>query len=109
MPEGSIVATIRVANSETYKILLTELDDISTARDLLAGIQAPRIPNGRVVRDGDGGVNPGYSWHIDPADVEWADSTIEVCDGLPSDVEQGAVTSDRYCPWSAEVMAIDPA
>jgi hypothetical protein len=52
-------------------------------------------------------VNTGYTWHIDPADIEWADSTIEVCDGLPSDVEEGAITSDRFCPWSAEVIAVD--
>jgi hypothetical protein len=60
--------------------------------------------NGLVVRDGDGDVNAGYSWHIDPADVDWADGTTEVCDGLPSDVEKGIISSDRYCPgvrrWS---------
>lgn len=33
--------------------------------------------------------------------------TIEVCDGLPSHVEEGVVTSDRYCPWSAEIVSID--
>ena len=32
---------------------------------------------------------------------------VEVCDGLPSDVEQGLITSDHYCPWTAEVIAID--
>lgn len=32
---------------------------------------------------------------------------IEVCDGLPSDAEQGAITSDRFCPWSSVVIAVD--
>jgi hypothetical protein len=108
VPSGSVIVTIEVAGTETYSILLTEPDDIATAEDLLAGTNAPGIPNGRVVRDGDGDVNAGYGWHIDPADVEWADGTTEVCDGLPSDVEKGIITSDRYCPWSAEVVAIDP-
>lgn len=52
-------------------------------------------------------VNIGYSWHIDPGSVEFADVTIEVCDGLPSDVEKGIITSDRYYPWSAEVIGIE--
>jgi hypothetical protein len=102
-----VIATVRVADAETFRILLTEPEDISIARELLAGMPAPGIPNGRVLRDGNGGVNTGYTWHIDPADIEWADSTIEVCDGLPSDVEEGAITSDRFCPWSAEVIAVD--
>ena len=107
-PPGSVVATVRVAGTETYRIRLTEPKDVAVARELLAGAPAPGIPNGRVVRDGDGGVNTGYTWHIDAADIEWADSTVEVCDGLPSDVERGVVTSDRFCPWSAKVIAIDP-
>jgi hypothetical protein len=108
-PSGSVIATVRVADAETCKILLTEPEDIAIARDLVAGSPAPGIPNGRVLRDGDGGVNTGYTWHIDPDDIEWADSTTEVCDGVPSDVETGAITSDRFCPWSARVIAIDPA
>ena len=108
-PSGSVIATIRVADAETYRVLLSEPEDIAAAHDLLAGAPAPGIPNGRVLRDGDGGVNTGYSWHIDPTDIEWADSTIEVCDGLPSDVESGTITSDRFCPWTARVIAVDPA
>jgi hypothetical protein len=66
------------------------------------------IPNGRVVR-GESDVNVGYSWHIDPASVEFADAATEVCDGRPSDVEKGTITSEWYCPWSAQVVAIAPA
>ena len=104
--EGVIV-TFRVADVEEYKIRLTDPADIEIARKLLAGEEAPNIPNGVVVR-GDPDVNIGYTWHIDPESVEFANFTVEVCDGLPSDVEQGIITSDRYCPWSAEVIAIDP-
>jgi len=103
--EGMVV-TIRVAGGEEYKIRLTDPADIEIARKLLAGEEAPRIPNGVVVR-GDPDVNVGYTWHIDPESVEFVDITMEVCDGLPSDVEKGIITSDRYCPWSAEVIAID--
>lgn len=111
MADGPVIATFRVGGTEQYRILLTDPADIAIAEALLAGDpdELATIPNGRVVRDGDGGVNTGWSWHIDPADIDFAEITIEVCDGLPSDVERGAVSGERFCPWSAEVVAIEPA
>jgi hypothetical protein len=106
-PTG-VVITLRVADAEEYRIRLTDADDIATARKLLQGEAAPRIPNGLVIR-GNADVNVGYSWHIDPDSVEFADTTIELCDGRPSDVERGLITSERYCPWSAKVVAMTPA
>ena len=108
MQDERVVVTIDV-HGETYRILMTEADDIEVARDLLAGKDRPGIPNGLVVFGDDGGVNKGYSWHIDPADVEWAHDTIELCEGLPSAVGTPDHTSDRFCPWGAKVMAVDPA
>ena len=102
---AGIVVTFEVID-EQYRIELTDPADIDIARRLLAGQEAPAIPNGLVVR-GDPSVNTGYSWHIDPASLEFADATTEVCDGKPSDVENNTITSDRYCPWSATVVAID--
>jgi hypothetical protein len=104
-PDASgVVVTFRVVDEE-YRIRLTDPDDIAIARTLHDGGEAPSIPNGVVVR-GEPDVNTGYSWHIDPATVEFADATIEVCDGRPSDVESGVITSDRYCPWEAQVIDI---
>ena len=100
-----VVVTVRVADAEEYHNRLTDPDDIATAQKLLAGQAAPRIPNGRVVR-GESDVNVGYSWHIDPATIEFTDLTTEVCDVRPSDVEQGLITSDWCCPWSAIVVAM---
>ncbi|HUG47453.1 MAG TPA: hypothetical protein VMP67_03470 [Candidatus Limnocylindria bacterium] len=101
------VATIAVVG-EQYRILLTDPADIEIARRLLAGEEAPSIPNGLIVR-GDPGVNTGYSWHIDPQSVEFADMTMELCDGLPSFVEDGTLEGDRFCPWSAEIVDLQPA
>ncbi|HWL01804.1 MAG TPA: hypothetical protein VNQ52_05450 [Microbacteriaceae bacterium] len=98
------VATIRVVD-ETYRIELANPEVLEIAEQLLAKEIPPMIPNGLVVR-GDPGPNAPWSWHIDPASLEWADMTTEVCDGLPSFVEDGTVTSEWYCPWSAEVIAI---
>ena len=79
---------------------------VDHAERLLAGEPIASIPLGTVVRD-DPGPNAPWSWHIDPASLEFAEITIEVCDGLPSFVEDGTVTSDQYCPWSAQVIAVD--
>jgi len=107
-PGDARVATFQVVGGEQFRVLLTERLDLDVAGRLLAGEDAPSIPNGLVVR-GDTSVNAGYSWSIDPNDFAFADVTIEVCDGLPSDVEQGLVTSDRYCPWSAIIVSLEPA
>ncbi|HEY7590345.1 MAG TPA: hypothetical protein VH723_05085 [Candidatus Limnocylindrales bacterium] len=104
-PSGGVVVTFQVG-AEQFRIELTDPADIDIARKLLAGEEAPGIPNGVVVR-GDPSVNTGYSWHIDPASVEFADVTTEVCDGLPSDVEANQITSDRFCPWNAKVIGIE--
>jgi hypothetical protein len=102
---AGVIVTI-AAGGETFRVLLTEADDIATARELLAGTSMANIPNGRVIR-GDPGVNTGYSWHLDPADFEWAEVTMELCDGKPSDVEKNAISGDRFCPWSARVTLIE--
>jgi hypothetical protein len=106
VPAG-VVVTFRVADAEEYRIRLVDQHDIAIAQRLLAGEALPSIPNGQIVR-GDPDVNTGYSWHIDQASIEFADMATEVCDGRPSDVEQRVITSDRYCPWSAKVVAIAP-
>jgi hypothetical protein len=105
-PVADVTVTVLVADRETYRIRLTDPADIEIARQLLAGEVDPKIPNGIVVR-GDSDVNTDYTWHIDPDSVEFVDFTTEVCDGLPSDVEQGIITSEYYCPWAAEVIAIE--
>jgi len=105
-PLGSVIVTFAVIDEE-YRILLTDADDIAIAQQLLAGEEAPSIPNGEIVR-GETGVNSGWSWSIDPQSLEFADVTMEVCDGLPSHVEDGTLAGDRFCPWSAAVIAVEP-
>lgn len=104
---GAVIVTIRVTG-EDYRVRLTEADDIAIARDLAAGKGGPKIPNGKVIV-GSTDVNTGWSWHIDPADFEWVDMSIELCDGRPSFVENGEVDGGRFCPWSAEVVKVEPA
>lgn len=106
VPSGPTVATFEVAGQQTYKIELATPELIQHVKDLMAGSEEGRIPVGRIVRD-DPSVNAPWSWHIDPATLEFADATTEVCDGLPEYVEDGTLTSDTYCPWSAEVVGLE--
>ena len=81
-------------------------EQIQHVKDLMAGSEEGRIPVGTIVRD-DPGVNAPWSWHIDPTTLEFADQTIEVCDGLPEYVEDGTLTSNTYCPWSAVPIKLE--
>jgi len=99
------VATFRVGD-ETFRVALASPELVEHAEALLAGEAVASIPNGVVVH-GDPGPNAPWSWHIDPATLEFADMTIELCDGLPSFVERHEVSGDRYCPWDATLVAIE--
>lgn len=99
------IATFQVAGEESYKIELITPALVKHAEQLLRGEHVAAIPLGRVVRTQ--GINAPWSWHIDPTTLEFADVTIQVCDGLPSYVEDHTVTSPDYCPWSARVIRIE--
>lgn len=105
--KGDWVATFRVAGVETFRMRLTDADDIATAQQLLKGGR-PLVPSGQVVY-GYADVNTGWSWHIDPKSVAFSVAAIEVCDGLPSHVENHQITSPYYCPWSALIQTLEPA
>jgi hypothetical protein len=83
---------------------LTGDNQIAAARAAQAGGRA-QIPNGRIVRATQ--VNQGWGWHIE--DVEFAESTIELCDGRPSDVEREDPTfgGGRFCSWTARTVRVD--
>jgi hypothetical protein len=102
-PSASAVVTFNVAN-EVFRVSLTSAEQIAAARAAQNGGRA-KIPNGRIVSGTQ--VNTGWSWHLE--DVSFAEATIEVCDGRPSDVErQGtAFGGGRFCPWTATVVRID--
>ena len=105
-PSGPTVVTFEVAEQGTYKIELITPEQIQHVKDLMAGSEEGRIPIGTIVRD-DPSVNAPWSWHIDPKTLEFADQTIEVCDGLPEYVEDRTLTSDTYCPWSAVPIKLE--
>ena len=102
-PSSGAVVTFNVTN-ETFRVLLIDAQQIAAARAAQNGGSA-RIPNGRIVQGMQ--VNIGWSWHLE--DVTFAEFTIELCDGRPSDVERQGTGfgGGRFCPWSAHVVAIE--
>ena len=102
-PSTGALVTFAVAG-ETFRVSLTSSDQVAAARAAQSGGRA-RIPNGRIVPGVQ--VNVGWSWHLE--DVTFAESTIELCDGRPSDVERqgNGFGGGRFCPWAASVVRID--
>ena len=101
------MVTFQVADGSRFKVLLTDPTDLKTVAALADGADAPSIPNGRLVRET--GVNTGWSWSLDPDDFDFVDVTDGSCDGTPEEIENGTFEGDRFCPWSAIVVAVEPA
>ena len=105
-PANGPVFVIEAAGQE-FKVLIGSSTVAAQARQLIGSNQSINI-NGEIAR-GNGGFNTGYSWHLKPNTVEFADMTIEVCDGEPSFVEENVDyfvdTVKRYCPWGIKVKS----
>jgi hypothetical protein len=76
------------------------------AQDIVDG-KISKIVIGTIDRSGDGGVNAGYTWHLDPTTVDLVDMTIELCDGRPSAVARAGWTSPTYCPWGGRITELE--
>jgi hypothetical protein len=102
-PSSDPVAVIRVSD-EVFRIRLDTPDLQRAARAAMHGGSAT-IPNGVIAPGTD--VNAGWSWHL--RNVEFAEATIELCDGRPSMVEREgpAFGGGRFCPWGARVVGIE--
>ena len=108
-PPGSVaqIVTFEVAGGARFKVLVADPKSLDTITALANSEDAPSIPNGRIVRQT--GVNTGWSWSLDPTDFTFVDVTDTTCDGTPEEVEAGTFDGDRFCPWSAIVVATEPA
>ena len=105
-PVDSVV-TFRVADGSTYKVQITDPADLEIVTKLADGEDVPSIPSGTIVRET--GVNTGWSWSLDPADFGFSDVVDGSCDTTPQEIEDGTFEGDRFCPWSAIVVALEPA
>jgi hypothetical protein len=108
-PSGGILVTFDVLG-ETYKVFITNEDTIEEVFAVQRGESQATIPSGRLI-EGAAFYNEPWSWHIDSEDIHMAEFTIELCDGLPSQVEAAldywVNTVKRFCPWHAEIAKIE--
>jgi hypothetical protein len=102
-PSPAAIVTFSVAG-ETFRAALTSSDQVAAARSAYGGGLA-RIPVGRILPGTQ--VNTGWSWHLE--DVSFAEVTIELCDGRPSDVEEAGIRfgGGQFCPWTATILRIE--
>jgi hypothetical protein len=109
-PVGSAEFVVQVVD-EQFRVRVEDPAEITRARALIASGASTNI-NGQILR-GTGGFNAGYSWHLKPSSVEFVDLTIELCDGMPSYVEENVDyyvdTVKQYCPWGIKVLGEVPA
>jgi hypothetical protein len=108
---GGVLATFDVEGEE-FQVWVTNPESIQQLFDLQAGTSSANIPNGRILRGpGEADHNTPWSWHLDPQDIEMAEITIELCDGMPSFVEENldefVNTVERYCPWAANLTSLE--
>jgi hypothetical protein len=103
-PSSSAIVTFSVVD-ERFRVVLTGDEQVAAARAAQGGGPA-RIPVGRIVPGTQ--ANTGWNWHLE--DVAFTESTIELCDGRPSDVQRQGIGfgGGRYCPWGATSVGIDP-
>jgi hypothetical protein len=114
---GGVLATFEVAGDadtvgEFFRAWVTNTTTIEQLIALKAGTSEANIPNGRILRSpGQGGHNAPYGWHLDSDDVEMAEMTIEVCDAVPSYVEENidefVDNVLRFCPWGARLVELE--
>ncbi len=102
------VATIQTADGRFKAVIRDPVSVQKAWGELVSGMDFG-IPAGPLAR-GDGGVNAPHRWHV--TELNFADATIELCDGtarmVDQDVRYWVRTVGYFCPWSGQVIALEP-
>ena len=102
---------VRVVD-ERFVIRLFKPQQIAMARAILSGQEGQKIIAGTLAPGSDGYnrdpvTGRTWSWHLVPETIEFADAAIELCDGLPSHIENDQAywlgTVRSFCPWSSRL------
>jgi hypothetical protein len=101
-PDGPHADFVVRVESETFVARVTDPDTILAFRAAVAG-QRTGFPIGPL-RRGDGGFNAPWAWHLDPDETRLTEAAIEVCDGMPSYVQEHVADFPTYCPWGARIV-----
>lgn len=102
-PDGPFADFVVDVDSERFVLRSTNPATIVQLREVVAGRRSG-FPIGPL-RQGNGGFNTPWSWHLDPAQTRVTEIAIEVCDGRPTYVEAHVTEFPSYCPWGARVVS----
>ena len=86
--------------TDAIRVEITNPAVIDEAKDLLQSGQARWVLG--TPRAGDGGFNTGYTWHLDPASISFAEVTIEACQTAASAVADDLdywIGFGQVCVW----------
>ena len=105
---GGVLATFDV-HGETFRVWTTNATAIEQLYALREGRSTATIPIGRILLGpGRGAHNAPWRWHLDHESFGLADFTIELCDAMPSYVQQNllyfVLVVRAYCPWGAVLV-----
>jgi hypothetical protein len=106
---GGALVTIAVAEDapEQFTAWITNADFIAEAKRLLADDERG-TPNFKFVDGPDCDLQ--YSFHVDAVDAEFPWGATEVCDAMPSYVNQNKAEwiakNLRWCPWGSRVVSV---
>ena len=96
---------------ETFVIRLTEIEKIKHARDLISKRRSDLPHVIGTIAKSPIGYNAPWSYHLDPATINFFDFAIEVCDGSIKYIEEhlsevgGALLpGNTWCPWSSRLI-----
>jgi hypothetical protein len=105
-PTAGVYATFS-DGGDVFHVSITNPAGIQSALGLWHGTSTAKIPDG-VLKCQQATWNCPWHWQLDPATVDFADLTTEVCDGRPTDVESGCASfgGGRYCPWSVTLTEL---
>jgi len=107
---GGALVTVEVGheNPEQFTAWITNPDFIAEANRLLADGERG-TPNFKFVDGTD--CDSQWAFHVDAADAEFPWGTIEVCDAMPSYVNQNRSywieKNLRWCPWGSRVVSVE--
>lgn len=72
----------------TFTIMLTDTARIQEARDIIHGVQTEKVRVMGTIIKAPAFYNPHWSYHLDPASIEFFEVAVEVCDAHPLYVEE---------------------
>ena len=94
----------------TFVIRLDDPVLIAEARSILGGDQVDRIHVAGLIVKAPALYNGAWSYHLDPASIEFFENAVEVCDATMQYVEDhldevgGAfLPGSQWCPWSSKL------